>query len=144
MHRAAVAGELWEWRNNAEGRLAEIIVLDQFSRHIHRGTANAYAADPMALALAQTAVQCGADQPVEENKRLFFYMPMMHSESLKVHHMAYDLFVKLGQSLDHEEEHRRVIERFGRYPHRNAVLNRESTPEELAFLNNQERPDFAN
>lgn len=131
---AAASGELWQWRTTTEGRLAEIIVLDQFSRHIHRNTAAAFATDPMALALAQTAVQLGADSEVADEKRHFFYMPMMHSESLKVHDMARTLFSTLGETLKHEEAHRAIIERFGRYPHRNAILGRQSTPEELAFL----------
>ena len=131
---AALAGELWAWRDTSKGRLAEIIVLDQFSRNIHRGQAAAFAADPMALALAQTAVQLGADRDVEDEMRHFFYMPMMHSESLKVHDMARELFATLGETLKHEEAHRAIIEQFGRSPHRNAILGRPSTSEELAFL----------
>lgn len=133
-HRAASAGELWEWRPSPTGRLAEIIVLDQFSRHIFRNKPEAFANDPAALVLAQEAVRVGADQAVNESMRLFFYMPFMHSESLKVHAWAIDLFSRLDRGLEYEQSHRKLIERFGRYPHRNDVLGRKSTSDELQFL----------
>lgn len=133
-HRAASAGELWEWRDSAAGRLAEIIVLDQFSRHIFRNKPGAFVNDAAALVLAQEAVRVGADRAVDESMRLFFYMPFMHSESLKVHARAMDLFSRLDGALEYEESHRQLIERFGRYPHRNAILGRKSTLEEFQFL----------
>jgi uncharacterized protein (DUF924 family) len=92
-HRAASAGELWEWRDSTVGRLAEIIVLDQFSRHIFRNKPGAFANDAAALVLAQEAVRVGADRAVNESMRLFFYMPFMHSESLIVHAWATDFFL---------------------------------------------------
>jgi uncharacterized protein (DUF924 family) len=135
-HEAAVAGELWAWRGTAEGRLAELIVLDQFSRNLHRDTPRAFAADAMALALAQEAVAGGHDQALPVARRAFLYMPYMHSESRAVHAVAERLFASPGLEPNRESglRHRAVIERFGRYPHRNAILGRASTAEEVAFL----------
>lgn len=136
LHAAAARGELFPWRTSAAGRLAEIVVLDQFSRNIHRGTAGAFACDPLALVLAQEAVARGADRELPPVRRAFLYMPYMHSESLVIHDEALRLFGQPGleHNLEFEIGHRRVLERFGRYPQRNAALGRESTPEELAFL----------
>jgi uncharacterized protein (DUF924 family) len=136
IHEAAVAGELFEWRATPGGRLAEIIVLDQFSRNIHRGTPRAFAADPMALALAQEAVAVGVDASLPVPQVAFLYLPYMHSESRRIHRLAEQLFRRPGLEKNHESElrHRAIIERFGRYPHRNAVLGRSSTAEEEAFL----------
>lgn len=135
-HRAACACELDAWRATPAGRLAEVIVLDQFSRNLHRGRAAAFAADPLALALAQEAVAGGHDQALPVDQRVFLYMPFMHSESRLVHAQAEVLFERLGRqdNLHFEQRHRAIIDRFGRYPHRNAVLGRESSAEELAFL----------
>ncbi|MAR90596.1 MAG: DUF924 family protein [Pseudomonadota bacterium] len=129
-------GELFQWRDTARGRLAEILVLDQFSRNIHRGSALAFAADGMALVLAQEAVAAGLDRQLEARERSFLYMPYMHSESLAIHRQAVQLFQQPGleDNLKFELKHREILERFGRYPHRNALLGRVSTPEELAFL----------
>lgn len=136
LHTQASLGELAAWRDSAHGRLAEIIVLDQFSRNLFRNSAKAFAQDGMALVLAQEAVRCGMDAELTAQERVFLYMPYMHSESLKVHGEAVALFTRLGiqGNLDFELKHKAIIERFGRYPHRNSVLRRESTPEELAFL----------
>ncbi|MGH8403794.1 MAG: DUF924 family protein, partial [Gammaproteobacteria bacterium] len=135
-HRAAVQGELYEWRATPEGRLAEVIVLDQFSRNLFRDSARAFACDGMALVLAQEAVRAGADQALEPARRVFLYMPYMHSESRAIHVVAERLFRQLGiaENLKFELAHKAIIERFGRFPHRNAVLGRESTPEEREFL----------
>lgn len=136
VHRAAVAGELFEWRERPEGRLAEIIVLDQFSRNLYRGTAQAFAADPMALALAQEAVRTGADLTLPVPRRAFVYLPYMHSESLRIHAEAERLFRASGleDNLRAERQHKAILDRFGRYPHRNQALGRVSTDEETAFL----------
>lgn len=133
---AAGRGELWHWRLSARGRLAEVIVLDQFSRNIHRDTPLAFARDPIALVLAQEAVANRIDRHLEVPWRVFLYMPFMHSESLPIHDEALGLFDQPGleENLRYEQRHREIIERFGRYPHRNAILGRESTPEELVFL----------
>lgn len=134
--RAAAQGELSEWRANTEGRLAEIIVLDQFSRNLFRDDPRAFACDGMALVLAQEAVRCAADQALEPRRRVFLYMPYMHSESRAIHVTAEQLFRRLGiaENLKYEIAHKAIVDRFGRFPHRNAVLGRKSTPEELEFL----------
>jgi uncharacterized protein (DUF924 family) len=136
LHRQACAMELPAWRVTPQGRLAEVIVLDQFSRNIHRGTPAAFAADPAALALAQEAVASGADQALPQDRRVFLYMPYMHSESRAVHALAEPLFRAFApaDNLDFELRHKAIIDRFGRYPHRNEILGRPSSPEELAFL----------
>jgi len=135
-HHAATLGELWSWRSSAEGRLAEIIVLDQFSRNIYRDDPRSFAYDGMALLLAQEAVAQGLDQKLDTAMRAFLYLPYMHSESLLIHEQAVLLFKQQGMenNLDFEYRHKKIIERFGRYPHRNTILERDSTPEELAFL----------
>ncbi len=133
---AATKCELFAWRATPEGRLAEILVLDQFSRNVHRDTARAFAQDALALALAQALVASGQDRSLPLAQRSFAYMPYMHSESALIHAQALTLFAQPGMedSLRFEQRHQAIIERFGRYPHRNALLGRESTPEELAFL----------
>lgn len=124
------------WRTSPEGRLAEIIVLDQFPRNMFRDTPRAFATDGVALRLAREAVAVGDDQKIEVEKRAFMYMPYMHSEDLVAHEEAMKLFALKGleDNLKFEELHKAIIERFGRYPHRNAILGRPSTDEELAFL----------
>ena len=134
--QAAAACELASWRASAAGRLAEVIVLDQFSRNIHRGTPRAFAADALALGLAQEAVAQGCDTGLEPARRAFLYMPWMHSESRAIHQVAERLFSAPGleANLAAERQHKAIIDRFGRYPHRNAILGRASTAQELAFL----------
>jgi uncharacterized protein (DUF924 family) len=136
VHYRATHCELFEWRKDARGRLAEVIVLDQFSRNMFRGSPLSFAYDPLALVLAQEAVSIGADALLNQNERSFLYMPFMHSESLKIHEVATGLFRKNGNqnSLDFEMRHKTIIERFGRYPHRNSILGRDSTEEEIQFL----------
>jgi uncharacterized protein (DUF924 family) len=136
LHRRATACELWGWRTTPVGRLAEVIVLDQFSRNIYRDDARAFAQDPLALALAQEAVAAAADQPLTPAQKSFLYLPYMHSESLLVHDVALRLYDQPGLefNLDFERRHKAIIDRFGRYPHRNAALGRQSTAEELKFL----------
>jgi uncharacterized protein (DUF924 family) len=136
-HAAVARGEAAWWRTTPSGRLAEIIVLDQFSRQLHRKQAAAFASDAMALQLAQQAVATGDDMRVEPRRRMFFYMPYMHSEDLGVHEEAVRLFTQLGdqETLKFEIMHRDCIARFGRYPRRNAALGRISTPEEVDYIN---------
>ena len=136
LHAAASRCELFEWRKTATGRLAEVIVLDQFSRNIFRDRAEAFASDGLALALAQNAVATGADRELDIEHRAFLYMPYMHSESAVIHEIAQTLFASLGveDKLNFELRHKAIIDRFGRYPHRNALLGRVSTPDEIAFL----------
>jgi len=136
LHRRAAQAELFEWRLTPRGRLAEVIVLDQFSRNIHRGDRRAFESDALALALAQEAVAAKADLSLPEQERVFLYMPYMHSESPLIHHAAVRLFQERApkSNYDFELRHKAIIDRFGRYPHRNAMLGRASTSEELAFL----------
>ena len=133
---AAVRCELFAWRATPEGRLAEILVLDQFSRNIYRDTPQAFAQDPLALALAQELVANGLDASLAPTQRTFAYMPYMHSESRAIHAQSIALFTQLGieRQLDFALRHQAIVERFGRYPHRNAVLGRSSSADEVAFL----------
>lgn len=134
--QAARRGELFQWRETARGRLAEIIVLDQFSRNIHRGSAAAFESDAQALVLAQEAVRDATRFELAPDEKAFLYMPFMHSESPVIHEEALKLFSEPGleTQLPYEAEHRRVIQRFGRFPHRNAILGRASTVEEELYL----------
>ncbi|MEO8118759.1 MAG: DUF924 family protein [Rhodoferax sp.] len=134
--QAAARGELFGWRATPMGRLAEIVVLDQFSRNIYRDTPQVFAQDPQALTLAQELVASGQDQTLALAQRIFAYMPYMHSESLLIHAQAARLFAQAGMegTLAFEQRHQAIIARFGRYPHRNTILGRVSTAEELAFL----------
>lgn len=136
VHAAAAAGELEPWRARALGRLAEVIVLDQFSRNMFRDDARSFAYDATALVLAQEAIRQQAHAEMSAEQRMFLYMPFMHSESAAIHETAVRLFSEPGleNNLDYEFAHKRIIDRFGRYPHRNAILGRISTPEEIAFL----------
>lgn len=134
--QAAIRGELQAWRATPHGRLAEIVVLDQFSRNIWRDTPQAFAQDPQALTLAQELVAGGLAEALPAEQRAFALMPYMHSESRLIHSLAQPLFSQPGLegTLAFELRHRDIIERFGRYPHRNAILGRLSTTEEEAFL----------
>lgn len=136
IHAKAARCELFDWRMAAKGRLAEIIILDQFSRNIFRNTPQAFANDPLALTLAQEALALGADKALSPTERSFLYLPFMHSESAEIHQIAVKLYSAPGleNNLDFELQHQTIITRFGRYPHRNKILARESTPEEIEFL----------
>ena len=133
---AAARGELSGWRASAPGRLAEIVVLDQFSRNVWRDTPRAFAQDGMALVLAQELVASGQDRALPPAQRAFAYMPYMHSESAAIHAQSVRLFAQPGLegNLRFALQHQAIIERFGRYPHRNAILGRASSDEELTFL----------
>lgn len=135
-HERAARAELWHWRGTLEGRLAEIILLDQFSRQLHRNSPRAFASDLMAVALAQEVVASGGDQELTEDQRAFLYLPFEHAESLVLQDESVRLFSDLGQPdyLDYAIGHRDVIARFGRFPMRNAALGRTSTPEELDYI----------
>jgi uncharacterized protein (DUF924 family) len=136
LHRQAAAGEMFGWRATAQGRLAEIIVLDQFSRNLFRGSPAAFALDGMALALAQEAVAARVHEALAPVERGFLFLPYMHSESRVMHVEAERLYRAFALPENHEFElkHKRIIDRFGRYPHRNAILGRTSTMEEREFL----------
>ena len=134
--QAAAAGELHAWRATPEGRLAEVIVLDQFSRNVWRGTPQAFAQDPMALALAQEAVLRELHAVLSPDQRAFLLLPFMHSESRAIHVWAEQLYRDFAPATNHDFElkHKVIVDRFGRYPHRNAILGRASTAEEIEFL----------
>jgi uncharacterized protein (DUF924 family) len=136
LYRRAIQGELVAWRGTADGRLAEIIVLDQFSRNLFRGSAGAFAQDLAALVLAQEAVAAGVHHGLDPVRRVFLLLPYMHSESRAIHVEAERLFREFtpAENFDFELRHKAIVDRFGRYPHRNAVLGRASTAEELEFL----------
>ncbi len=136
IHQQASRCELYYWRESAQGRLAEIIILDQFSRNMFRDSALAFANDSLALTLAQEAVSSGADKELSELQRGVLYLPYMHSESRKIHDVALVLYKQNGiqTNYDFELKHKKIIDQFGRYPHRNKILDRQSTKEELAFL----------
>lgn len=139
-HARVAAGEGYSWRRTPEGRLAEIIVLDQFSRQLFRGEARAYAQDGAALALAQETIAQGLDQKLPPDRRLFIYLPYEHSESLVIQAHAIRLFQSLGdeKNLEFARRHFEVIQRFGRFPRRNVALGRDSTPEEQAYIDSGE------
>ena len=132
----AAAGLLGAWENSPKGALALVIVLDQFPRNMFRGTARCFAADPLARAAAERAIARGFDRQVEMPGRVFFYLPFEHSEAPADQDRAVVLIAATGDadSLKWAELHADIIRRFGRFPHRNAVLGRTTTPEEQAFL----------
>jgi uncharacterized protein (DUF924 family) len=133
---ALARGEGWNWRATPPGRLAEIIVLDQFSRQIFRGKAEAFASDPLALALAQEMVGGGHHNFLSPERRAFVLLPFMHSESPAMQKESVRLHMALGSEdqLKYARGHAEVIERFGRFPRRNAALGRVSTEEEEAYM----------
>ena len=134
-YEAAVAGGLSEWEATAEGALALVIVLDQFSRNMFRGDARTYAADPAARAVANRSLKRGYDQDVPPGERGFFFLPFMHSEDLADQDRCVALYREAGDpDLKYALEHHDVVRRFGRFPHRNVILGRATTPEEQAFL----------
>ena len=137
VHNFVVKGESYQWREEPLGCLAEVIVMDQFSRNIFRGDSKSYLYDGMALVLSQEAIRRGEDKNLPPKKRSFFYMPFMHSESRIIHEKAVELFSsdpEFQLNLKSEYEHKKIIDRFGRYPHRNKVLGRKPTSEEITFL----------
>ncbi len=136
VHVLATKCELYEWRESPEGRLAEIIVLDQFSRNLCRNSPLSFSNDALALALAQEAISVGADDHLDLTRRSFLYLPFMHSESQKIHDIALKLYQSTGvaSNIEFEMKHKKIIDKFGRYPHRNDVLGRKSTEEEIYFL----------
>jgi len=147
LHEHACSGELEEeWAGTLLGRLALIIVLDQFSRHVYRGTARAFAQDAAAQKLAVDGINRKLDRELNPAQRTFFYLPFEHAEDVELQRLGVRCFDGLARTvagalhgdyesfLDYARRHRDVIERFGRFPHRNAILGRESTPEEKKFL----------
>ena len=133
--RYAKSGTYDDWTETPRGTLALIILLYQFSRNLHRGSAEAFAADAKARQIARVAITKGFDQALAPVERMFVYLPFEHSEDLADQEEAVRLFAALGDdSVEYAQRHLDVIRRFGRFPHRNAALGRTSTPEELAYL----------
>jgi len=144
----AVGGKLKSWKNTPRGILALIILLDQFSRNIYRGTANAFAQDSLALEICLRGIEKGFDKMLHPVERLFFYMPLEHSEDLEIQRKSVEYFFMMeklyptppslasmaSEFRKYAEMHYVIIERFGRFPHRNEILGRESTTEEIEFL----------
>ena len=136
LYAAAVSGLLCPWEADASGALAHVITLDQLPRNMFRGSAAAFAADPLARAAAGRAIERGFDRQADTAERPFFYMPFMHSEVLADQERCCDLCRTAGDAhtLEYAELHAEIIRRFGRFPHRNVALGRHTTPEEQAFL----------
>lgn len=137
----ALAGELGGWAASPPAALAQLLLLDQFTRNVFRGTPRAFAGDAQALTAARSLLQCGADQALTPLRRVFVYLPFEHAEDEAAQAESLRLFgalARIDSALagfeDHARRHAEVIERFGRFPHRNAILGRASTPEEIEFL----------
>ena len=135
-HFAAARRELGHWMDDADGALALVLLLDQIPRNVFRGSGHAFATDPLARHCATRAIEAGFDARVDPALRFFFYMPFEHDEDMAGQERALQLFAALGDAnlLGYARAHRDVIARFGRFPHRNAVLGRVNTPEEQAWL----------
>lgn len=138
--QAAGAGELESWRQIPEGALALVIILDQFPLHMFRGKAESFSTSEQALAVAEEAIEMGLDRTLEKTQLPFLYLPFMHSERLADQNRSVALFEAAGleDNLRFARHHRELIRRFGRFPHRNAILGRLSTDEELAYLKSKE------
>lgn len=146
LHQRACRGECAGWTETPSGRLALIIVLDQFSRHVHRGAALSFAQDPAAQRLALNGVNDRVDRDLIPAQRSFFYLPFEHAEDAELQRLSVRCFEGLARAvapahqqdydsfLDYAQRHLEIIKRFGRFPHRNAILGRASTPEEIEFL----------
>jgi uncharacterized protein (DUF924 family) len=140
LHTQAATGQLDTWITSPESCLALVLLLDQFSRNMFRGKPQAFATDPKALQVAQMAIAQHFDQQLPPVQRQFFYYPLEHTEDLECQHQAVKLFeqfknnAELNDSYVYALKHRDIIERFGRFPHRNSILGRASTPEEIEFL----------
>lgn len=133
-HMAAAARNLDSWMETAEGALALLLLLDQFPRNMYRDTAHAFATDPLARSFARRAVAAGHDQAVEPAMRAFFHLPYEHSENLGDQEEGVRLMADDAEQVKWAILHRDIIQRFGRFPHRNAALGRDTTPDEQAFL----------
>ncbi|PBB81080.1 hypothetical protein CK218_11915 [Mesorhizobium sp. WSM3879] len=135
LHHAAARRECDDWSEHAEGSLALMILLDQFPRNCFRGTGHMYATDPLARHFADRAIAAGQDLELEEALRVFLYLPFEHSESLADQERSLELTAaRAPDYLKYAKEHLEIIQRFGRFPHRNKMLGRETTPEEKTFL----------
>ena len=150
----AAAGALDHWASSPHRLLALVLLLDQFPRHVYRGRARAYAQDSRALAFALHALTTGADAALSPAQRLFLYLPLQHAESTAMQEESIAAFRRLrddapaqhrvlfNSALEFAQQHQQVVQRFGRFPHRNAALSRRSTPEEIEFLQNPEAESY--
>lgn len=136
VYKKGSVGELVNWRYSPLSALAEVIVLDQFPRNMFRDKKQSFATDPLALCVAQSAIDKGFDKELTDTQKSFLYMPFMHSESSEIHKAAELLFSAPGleNNYYYELKHKAIIDRFGRYPHRNKILGRRSRKEEIEFL----------
>lgn len=136
LHLSAARGELADWTEQAEGSLALILLLDQIPRNVFRGSAHAYATDPLARSVTNDALERGHDRQYELEMRSFFYIPLMHSEDLADQQRCVEIFKEIPQSASATwaVHHCEIIKRFGRFPHRNRLLGRRTTPQEQAWL----------
>jgi len=147
--KKAINGDLDDWKTSPEGSLALIILLDQFSRNIHRDTIKAFSQDDKSIEICLEGIEKGFDKKLHPVQRIFFYIPLMHSEDIDMQEKSLKYFSGLVKEYKESEsvadvvsnsykfavKHYDIIKRFGRYPHRNEILGRESTPEEIEFLN---------
>lgn len=136
----AVAGQLNDWQTTAEGCLALCIVLDQFPLNMFRGAPKSFSTEQQAVKVSKYAIQQGFDEQISVEKRMFLYLPLMHSEHLDDQALSVQCFEKAGliDNLRFAKHHQGIVQKFGRFPHRNAILGRQSTPEELEYLNSPE------
>jgi uncharacterized protein (DUF924 family) len=144
LHPRIAAGEFWKERVQAKACLAEVIVLDQFSRNMFRDDPRSFAFDGQALTISQQAIATGLNEELSNQEKMFLYMPFMHSESPVIHEAGRPLFESLGieETIKYAKIHKDIIDRFGRYPHRNEDLGRPSTPEEIEYLANNHESFF--
>jgi len=139
-YQVALKGELSDWEKTPLGALALVICLDQFPLNMFRGRVESFEGEAPSLQVAERAIEKGFDQELEGAEKAFLFMPFMHSEDIEHQDRSVELFSKAG--LDHNlhwaKHHRGIVQRFGRFPHRNSILGRESTPEELAYLQSED------
>lgn len=138
LFESAAAGELDHWKDSSEGALALCIILDQFPLNMYRGQAKSFSTEAAARAVSAHALDSGFDKALNSEQRLFLFLPFMHSENLEDQDRSVSLFTKAGMDTRYPEHHRGIIKRFGRFPHRNQALGRESTREEEDYLNSDE------
>jgi uncharacterized protein (DUF924 family) len=138
--KAAIRGEFNEWKDSAEGCLALAIIFDQFPLNMFRGDVKSFSTETMAIKVSKLAIEKGFDQEIEKDKVAFLYMPLMHSENMDDQNLSVSLFEKAGleENAKFARHHRGIIEKFGRFPHRNEILQRDSTQDEVDYLNSDE------
>ena len=136
----ALRGDHHSWAENAEGCLALAIILDQFPLNMFRGEVKSFSSEAMAIKIVKLAIEMNFNKEIDKNKISFLYMPLMHSENIKDQNLAVKMFEEAGlkENLRFAKHHREIIQKFGRFPHRNVILNRESTQDEINYLNSDE------